>query len=125
MKHFNQGIIIALVLLLSGCASMQVHSEKNTTKRITIKAPIQEVYNMALHTAMQMNWEITFSNESTYSFGGKTPELMSRWGDVVNIFISETPEGSVLTVSSRLGHRPNVEYIESYLNKVVENTEGK
>ena len=118
MKKLSVLLLVAIIISCGGCVSQKVHSTENTTKKVAFKSLPSEVYKVALRTALEMDWEITFSEEAALSFGGKTPEKMSRWGDVVNVYISETEEGSEITISSRLGHKPNVDYIQSYIDAI-------
>lgn len=116
MKQFT----LILLLTLTGCATMSTHSSQNTTQTRDFTEEAQTVYRAAMQTAMELNWEITMSDSNVMAFGAKTPVTMSRWDDQVNVFILEKDDISTLTVKSTLGHKPNADHINLFLEKVSE-----
>ena len=115
MKTTYYFIIMFCIL---GCVPMKTHSPENTTQKANFEVNSKTVYQQAIQVAMEMSWEITVSDSESMIFSGKTPGLGSRWGDVVNVYVNGDKNQSTLIVKSRLGHSPNVKYIQSYLEKV-------
>lgn len=111
---------IILLLVLTGCATMNTHNPQRTTQTRDFNAEAQTVYRTALQTAMEFQWEITMSDADVMAFSAKTPSTLSRWDDQINVFVNNKDNLSTLTVRSTLGHKPNIEYITSYLEKVAE-----
>ena len=115
MKHLT---CLLIILLLTIPALSQKHSDKKTTQTLELDTTKVAAYKTALQTAMQMSWEINFSDPTIHSFGGTTPSLMSRWDDKVNVSVIDSENGIIIKVKSQLGHKPNVEYIKSYLDRI-------
>lgn len=113
-------IIYILLLALTGCATMNTHSPQNTTQTRDFKLEAETVYSTALQTAMELNWEITMSDSGAMAFSAKAPCTLKRWDDQINVFVTNKEGLSTLTVKSALGHKPNAEYINSYLDQLTE-----
>ncbi len=122
MKAF---LIVSAFFVFTSCVSLSTHSLENTMKKIEINCDLEQAYQFAYRTAMELNWEMTHSDSHMYAFTAKTPQTMKRWEDTVNVFIEKSETGSVIVVKSTLGHQPNQEYIESYLNSIQTKTVSK
>ena len=109
---------VILAIVLNSCATTKTHSAQNTTQEIRVIATPQEAYKTALQLAMEMSWVINFSDPVTLSFGGTTPQKMSRWENNVNVMIKQDGAEVTIIVKSQLDHNPNSDYIHDYLGKV-------
>ena len=99
---------------------MSTHSPQNTTQTKDFSKDAKTVYTVALQTAMEFDWEITMSDSGVLAFSAITPKTMSRWDDKINVFVVNKDGKAKLTIKSALGHKPNIEYINSYLDQITE-----
>ena len=106
------------IILFTSCATLSTHSLENTMQKIEISQNVDEAYKLAYKTAVEFSWEITNSDAHMHAFTAKTPQVMSRWEDTVNVLVEKTQNGSEITVKSKLGHTPNAKYVKSYLDMV-------
>ncbi|MDY0144216.1 MAG: hypothetical protein RBR97_20225 [Bacteroidales bacterium] len=111
-------ILIILAVALTGCATLNTHSSERTLLKQDFSKDAKEIYRIAMQTAMELNWEITMNDSETLAFSAKTPKTMSRWDDVVNVFVVQNENISTMTVKSGLGHKPNVDYINSFIDTI-------
>lgn len=115
MKTF---ITVAALLFLTSCVSLSTHSLENTMQKTEIPNDVEQAYQFAYRTAMELNWVMTHSDSHMHAFTASTPQIMKRWEDTVNVFIEKSENGSVIVVKSKLGHKPNAEYIGLYLRSI-------
>ncbi len=115
MKKFT---ILLMFLGLFGCATSYLHTVERTTQKLEVSLSVKDAYALAYKTALENSWVITSSEIEVNGFSAKTPVLWQRWDDDVNLFVEATPTGSVITVKSKLGHKPNVQFIEGYLKSI-------
>lgn len=111
-------IILIIFLFLNLSAFSQKHSPENTTQKLELKCSAESAYKVAFMTALEFSWEIKNSEASMFNFSAETPILMKRWDDYVNVFVVYNDSISTITVKSKLGHKPNVEYISLYLKTI-------
>jgi len=112
-------IPLLTLLLLTSCGGLKNHTIERTLQEIEISNDIDEAYQFAFRTAMEMSWEMTHSDAHLHSFTAKTPYLLKRWNDTVNVFIEKSNNGSIIRVKSALGHNANIEHIQTYLQAIV------
>lgn len=116
-------ILFGFVILFTSCATVQkTHTVERTTQKLELNINVENAYNLAYKTALEFSWVMTNSDTNMHAFGATTPVVLKRWDDDVNVFVEGNENNSIITVKSKLGHEPNVKYIESYLQAIKEKT---
>ncbi|MFO7830174.1 MAG: hypothetical protein R6V23_16245 [Bacteroidales bacterium] len=111
---------IAILMILTSCATTKTHSEANTTQKVKFSANSQKVYQIALRTALQQKWEIKMKDSENYMFQGETPSSMNKWPDDVGVYIVKENNKTIMTIKSTLGHEPNKKFIKEYISQIKE-----
>ena len=116
-------IKLAIVLLLMSFMTYGqdvILSQDKTTQKIELKCNAESAFKLAFLEANSESWTIVNATPTLYVFSAKTPGLMKRWDDDVNVMVEANDSISTITVKSKLTHKPNVEYISAYLNAILE-----
>ena len=109
-----------LFTLLFGCTTANIGSKagENQTQSITVAAGYDVVFRAAAQTASLMKWEISQSDANTGVISAKYEGSLRRWGDEVSILINAVDNGTRITVRSKLGQKPNRDYVKEYLDNL-------
>jgi hypothetical protein len=120
-------IIILISLLLTTMsfgqiiATKETHSIDNTLQKLELNCGIEKAYLCSYRVASEFNWNILTSDTKIYAFTAETPKTMKRWDDYVNVYFDTVDENkSIINIKSKLGHKPNKEYITLYLTTLEE-----
>lgn len=108
-----------VLILLTGCTTANVGSNaaENQTQELMLDGvAYEQAFRAAAQAAAAIQWQIASSDRDTGVISASYDGTISRWGDNVNIMVSESGTGSRVTVRSNLGQRPNRNHVAEYLD---------
>lgn len=118
-------VLLFLCVFASGCSTYKANTgsgaEERKTQQITIDAPYDEVYTIAIRMAAKNEWKVIHSDKDGGIIQVETPGSMKVWDDDVSITILNKGEETVVSVRSGLANSPNVSNVTKYLNDIKSN----
>lgn len=106
------------ILLLAGCGATKQLPVELSTETIEIDRDIEKTFEFAHNTAIELNWQKIQLDAKKHAFTATVPKEDDRGEEKVNVFITKTDKGSMVTVMSKMGNEASKEDIKSYLNLI-------
>jgi len=114
-------INVSLVSFGQIIAHKGTHSIENTLQKLELNCSAEKAYFIAYKKAVLLDWSFNNTDSKLFVFSATTPKTMKRWDDDVNLYIDAVNENKcIISIKSKLGHKPNKDYITLYLISIEE-----
>ena len=119
-------VAVAVVLSISSCTTFRSSSEIIPKSKRTFSGSYERIFDCAVSSVMDMNWQIIYSNKEEGIIQAKVPMTIWTWGDLVTIHVFRNGENEcIIDVSSKSNQQydwgKNEENIRGYFSYIENN----
>lgn len=125
MQHLKVFLGALIIVVVSGCTTVQSASAIRDLPNRTIPGSVDTVYSEVISTLMSLGWQVTSANKAEHIIQARTPATIWTMGDLVTVYaVQATPSTVRVDVTSASAQQydwgKNKENIEKFYNHLLE-----